>query len=63
VSLVSLVFRIRLLGPEVFLADDDQLTKLLDNITEHTHKLREQLDELTGEHNMRGVINGLYSFD
>ncbi|PLW39434.1 hypothetical protein PCASD_07986 [Puccinia coronata f. sp. avenae] len=49
--------RIRLLGPEVFLADDDQLTKLLDNITEHTHKLREQLDELTGEHNMRGVIN------
>ena len=53
------VFRKRLQGPEVFLATDNQLTVLLNNIVTHTCELREQLTKLTGENNMRGVMNGL----
>ncbi|KAI7942221.1 hypothetical protein MJO28_012248 [Puccinia striiformis f. sp. tritici] len=51
------LLRKRLQGPEIFLSTEQELLDLLASITEHSEELRCQLDELTGEGDMRSVID------
>ncbi|KAH9455406.1 hypothetical protein Pst134EA_022874 [Puccinia striiformis f. sp. tritici] len=51
------LLRKRLQGPEIFLSTEQELLDLLASITEHSEELRRQLDELTGEGDMRSVID------
>jgi hypothetical protein len=53
------VIRKRLRGPEIFLATEEEVNDLLKDIAGHSDKLRKELDELTGEHNMGGVESGM----
>ncbi|KNE88050.1 hypothetical protein PSTG_18555, partial [Puccinia striiformis f. sp. tritici PST-78] len=47
----------RLQGPEIFLATEQEVLDLLDSITQHSAKLRRQLDELTREPDLQRVVN------
>ncbi|KAI7943759.1 hypothetical protein MJO28_011287 [Puccinia striiformis f. sp. tritici] len=51
------LLRKHLQGPEIFLSTKQELLDLLASITEHSEELRRQLDELTGEGDMRSVID------
>ncbi|WAQ84045.1 hypothetical protein PtA15_4A496 [Puccinia triticina] len=51
------LLRNRLRGPEIFLATEEEVNNLLASILELSENLREELNELTGEQDMRGVMN------
>ncbi|KAI7944673.1 hypothetical protein MJO28_010368 [Puccinia striiformis f. sp. tritici] len=51
------LLRKRLQGPEIFLSTEQEVLDLLASITGHSEALRRQLDELTGEPEMRSVVN------
>ncbi|KAH9462420.1 hypothetical protein Pst134EB_006313 [Puccinia striiformis f. sp. tritici] len=51
------LLRKRLQGPEIFLATEQEVLDLLDSITQHSAKLRRQLDELTREPDLQRVVN------
>ncbi|OAV96088.1 hypothetical protein PTTG_26459 [Puccinia triticina 1-1 BBBD Race 1] len=44
-------------GPEIFLATEEEVNDLLASILELSENLWEELNELTGEQDMRGVMN------
>ncbi|WAQ85235.1 hypothetical protein PtA15_5A809 [Puccinia triticina] len=44
-------------GPEIFLATEEEVNDLLASILELSENLREELNELTGEQDMCGVMN------
>ena len=54
------LLRNRLRGPEIFLATEEEVNNLLASILELSENLREELNELTGEQDMRGVMNGMF---